>query len=175
MRYKFSKRDIIIFLITAIFVISVIMAYFVIVPLVRSFGYTGRQIQKKHYLLKQQSYFVNHGGNIDSLHSRYKDILREFSSDEEMTEYFFEAIKHMATERSLTVRRVTPLVSAKQKLFKQTLLELELEGEFKSIFQLVDDLENSPALININSLTIRSHMRNSNRLQCRMSLSKIFF
>ena len=54
-------------------------------------------------------------------------------------------------------------------------LEVEVEGSFKAIFQFINKLEHSFALIRISSLTIRSQSQTSDQIRCRLSLSKIFF
>jgi len=175
MGYRFSKREVRLFGVTVIFAAVTGIIFFIVEPLADDFLVLNHTIRRKSRLLQQRSYFLKRGDDIESLHQRYSDILKEFSSNEEITEYFFEAVKRLATERGLTVRRLKPLATTRQKAFRQVRLELEFEGDFKSLFQLVSDLENSPALINIGSMTIRSVMRDGKKLQCRMRLSKIFF
>jgi len=173
--FKFSKREILLFAITIGIIVCVSIGLFAVEPLLSRLSALNTGILKKSYLLQQQSYFVKRGDNTESLRQRYQDILKDFSSNEEITEYFFEAVKRLAKERGLAVRQVKPLATTRQKAFQQISLELEFEGDFKSLFQLVEDLENSPALLNISSMTIRSAMRDGKKLQCRLSLSKIFF
>lgn len=173
--FRFSKRETLLFVITISIAGCVGIVFFAVEPLINKLSSLDASIRKKSYLLQQQSYFVQRGDSIESLYQHYQDILKKFSSNEEITEYFFEAVKRLAKERGLAVRQVKPLAAVRQKTFQQISLELEFEGDFKSLFQLINDLENSPALLNIGSMTIRSAMRDGKRLQCRLSLSKIFF
>ncbi len=172
---QFSKREKLIFSITVILGLFVFGLNFIVLPALERINVLNREIDQKSFILKRHFKLINQGDSITSVYENYKQILSKVVNPDEMTAQLFEEVKLSAGKYGLKVQKIKPLTLKQNTSYKKVALEVDLEGDFKSIFQFINMIENSASLIDINSLNLRSKARSSKLLRCRLALSRSFF
>jgi len=168
---KFSKREKSLFYITILVISSVLVCNFLIIPIFANLSKINDEIEKKSSLLRRYSRLLNREDDVLSL---YKDYQDNFDGLQETMSNFFEKVKTIADKVGLKIEGVKPL-PVKEKGYKEISLEIELEGDFKSIFRFTDALETSPFFIRIIGFRLLPQFGESAKLRCRISLAKLFF
>ncbi|UCD15540.1 MAG: type 4a pilus biogenesis protein PilO [Candidatus Omnitrophota bacterium] len=134
-----------------------------------------QDIANKTALLRRHFQLVKKGGDIRSLYESYRSILESEGSAQELDTHLFNEMKDFAATFNLTIERVKPLPVELKKEYAQVSLEVEIVGDFRSIFQLINELENSPSFIKVLSLRLSQQSAGSQLLRCRLTLSRLFF
>lgn len=134
-----------------------------------------KKIERKTFLLEKYFHVVKRGENVFSLYESHKYALEEKKDSQEVISELFERVEIIATESGVTIRRVKPRSVEDKEKYKEAILDIELEGQFSSLFRFINNLEASPYFIRILSFNLLPQLRSSQQLRCRLSLSKIFF
>ncbi|MCQ9206116.1 MAG: type 4a pilus biogenesis protein PilO [Omnitrophica bacterium] len=172
---KFSEREKIILNITIGIAVAVTVLHLVINPIFNFMKTTNKEIERKTFLLEKYFHVVKRGENVFSLYESHKYALEEKKDSQEVISELFERVEIIATESGVTIRRVKPRSVEDKEKYKEAILDIELEGQFSSLFRFINNLEASPYFIRILSFNLLPRLRSSQQLRCRLSLSKIFF
>lgn len=172
---QLSKREKTFFYLTIGAVILGLAYNFVVEPAIRHFTAVNKEIEEKTFLLRKQQSLILGGQDIISVYEQYKNTLDKEKDAEEVISTLFGEIEAAAAETGLKVKKVKPLASQEGREYKQALLEIDVEGDFVSLFKFINKLESGSPLLKIVSLYIASQSESSQTLRCRLSLAKIFF
>lgn len=171
----FSSREKQIIYFVLIIMFLAIIVNLIFFPLSSLLERLNKEIDQKSYLYQRYSGLIKKGEDINTLYDKYRSLLGQQQSLEEGTATLFEDIKKTAANCNVTVEKVKPLASDKKSNYKQTSLEIELTGNFSSIFDFISQLEYSSLVINIKSLQLASYPGAQGMLQGNIIFSKIFF
>lgn len=139
------------------------------------FAGLNQEIAKKTSLLRRHSRLIKKGENIISSYDSYKENLGIEVGPDEGIVVFFEEIESTAKEFGLTIEKIRPQPIEKRKDYQKVSLEIEIAGNFSSIFKLINKIENSAAFIRISSLRLSPQGKTSSELRAKIILFKIFF
>jgi len=134
-----------------------------------------QEIKEKISLLDKYSLLAAKSGDALSLYERYKNNFEEKGDSEVIALDLFREIKNSAGNFNLDIKRIKPQTVEKKKEYKKICLEVELEGNFSSIFRFINHLENLTSFIRISSLELSSRGGSLRQLRCRVTFFKIFF
>lgn len=169
------KREKVILCITIIIFIVSLIFNFLISPSIAKLNRLNQDINKKTSLLMRYSRLIGKGENIISLYESYKDNLRTQTNSERVVADLFKEIKDSAKQFNLNLERIRPRPTEEKKGYKEVSLEVELLGDFSSIFEFVNHFEDSSSFVRIFSLRLSPHSDKSSHLRCKITFSKIFF
>ena len=170
----FSLRErLILYAALAVFV-CVLLFKFLISPAAVKLSLISQDIAKKTALLKRYSRLIGKGDRILSLYENYKENLKEGADPEEVVDMLFKEIESSAKSFNLSLDRIRPQPPEDKGEYKKVSLEIEGEGDFSSIFQFIDYLENSSSFVRIAAFRLFSQTA-SPQLRCRITLYNIFF
>lgn len=134
-----------------------------------------KDIADKSSLLRRHFLLVKRGGDIRSVYESYKRMLEVEGQDKELDADLFNEVKGLAEKFNLAIDRIKPLPVEFKANYAQVLLEVELGGNFKSIFEVINGLENSACFVRILSLRLYSQSGAAAPLRCQILISRMFF
>jgi Tfp pilus assembly protein PilO len=172
---KLSKRERNIFALTVGIVLFVLIFHLFINPFLDKMDGVNQEIQRKTKLLERYSGLLSRGEDAHLLYAKYKNILEKDEKPQEIIANLFKEIENSANKYGVKIKRIKPLPISEKKEYKEAFLEVELEGDFSSLFKFINHLENSSSLIKISSLRLLSGPKGSSGVLCRLTLFKIIF
>ncbi|MBU1122207.1 MAG: type 4a pilus biogenesis protein PilO [Candidatus Omnitrophota bacterium] len=134
-----------------------------------------QEIANKSSLLRRHFLLVERGGDIRSVYESYKKILEIEGSGQELDADLFNEVKRLTEKLNLSIDRIKPLPVESKANYAQVLLEVEIGGDFKSIFEFINGLENSPSFIRVLNLRLYPQSGSSAPLRCKCLISRLFF
>ena len=172
---KLTQREKLILYATTGIIVLALLFNFVIVPVFERMSSVNEEIAKKSFLLGKQSGLIHSGENIVSLYENYRNALEKQETPEEIVAGLFENIENVALSSGIKVKKVKPLPVKESEEYKEVLLEVDLEGDFASMFKFINKLETDYSLVKIGSLRLAPQSSSSRTLRCRLNLYQIFF
>ena len=172
---RFSKREKIILYITISIIIVGSVAYFLMPSVFAMLEKIDREVEQKTFLLRRHFELTQQGEDTFCLYERYKDRLGQEGSSEEITAGLFEKIEKLAAQFNLHIERIRPQFVKEKKGYKQAVLEVELEGNFRSIFQFINSMETSFLFVQVSSFQLVPSSRFSGQVYCSLGVCEIFF
>ena len=134
-----------------------------------------RDIENKVMLIKKYSLLKNKGEDIVSLYKNYGLLSETEPGFEDAANHLFEEIRALASKQNLEIKKVKPFSGESRGPYRRIMLELELAGDFNSLFQFADDLERQSVLIKVSSLRLTAQDQQPKGLQCSLVLCRFFF
>ncbi|MFH1771793.1 MAG: hypothetical protein ABH872_03160 [Candidatus Omnitrophota bacterium] len=172
---KFTKREKTVSFFIGFFILGALAFNFVISPMFSRIDEMNSEISKKTSLLKRSSRLLSKEEDISSVYDKYKSILEKDVSPDEVTADLYKEIESAAAGFDILIKKVKPLDLRQSGNFKEAALEVEVEGDFASIFQMVNKLENSVSLIKIVSFRLIAQPKSSKLLLCKLNIVRVFF
>lgn len=132
-----------------------------------------KEVKEKEFILYK---YLSALGREETVlqEQHYKDILLERSSadiDDELT----KEVGSLAGASNVKIERIKTLSMERGKGYGKFFLEVEVGGDFTSLFRFINQLEASPLFIKIYSCRFYPQGGTSLPLQCKITLLKIFF
>lgn len=162
----------------AIAVIYIAVNY-VFTPVKDSFDQKKEQLQSREQLLKRYEHLVETSSGtreklqkIASIESAIDTALLKGSSPDLANAELQGIVKDIAKKADIQFTRITPSKTIEEMGFTQISLKLPFTGNIKQISKFLYEVEVSPYLLNISSLSIRNVRRqNKDELRVEMELS----
>lgn len=172
---KFSGREKLIFSVTITALCLAMIFNFIIVPLLNRINGINEKIGQKEQVLRRYSHLIDQGENVRSLYKEYKGVPGEGNASEEIAAELFKKSEETARKFQLLIQGVKPLPGVTKKGYNQVLLELELIGSFRSIFEFINEMETSVSLVQVSSFWLSAQSNVPGQLRCRIIFSQMFF
>ncbi len=171
---KLSKREKTILYATLFLGFVALVFEFIIVPFEAELDRLNQSISKKSALLKRYSSMVARGEDIASLYESYKKTFQTGADAEVVTVNLFKDIRNAANKFGLSIEGIKPLSSDTGKEYSVVSLDVELVGDFTSIFKFIHHLEKIPSFTRVLSFRVSPMGRNVRKLRCRVVASRLF-
>ncbi|MCK5287566.1 MAG: hypothetical protein KAJ79_00765 [Candidatus Omnitrophica bacterium] len=173
---KLSKREQKILYFTFFLISLILVIKIIIIPVNQKMREINRDIDKKALLLNRYVSLISQGENMVSLYENYIGSLKiEDRTEDEVIAKLYSEIEKTAKTFNLVIENIQSLPTKITNDSKEAFLEVEFDGEFGSIFQFINHLENLPLFIKVFSCKLFVQSGKNNRLRCKIIFSKLFF
>lgn len=173
---KFSKREQKIIYFTSLLILLILVIKNIIIPVSQKIREINRDIDKKTLLLNRYVSLISQGENMVSLYENYIGSLKiEDRTEDEVIAKLYSEIEKTAKTFNLVIENIQSLPTKIKNDKKEAFLEVEFDGDFGSIFQFINQLENLPLFIKVFSCKLFIQSGKNNGLRCKITFSKLFF
>ncbi|MCP4651943.1 MAG: type 4a pilus biogenesis protein PilO [Candidatus Omnitrophica bacterium] len=148
---------------------------YVVVPIAVVAKKLNKDIATKEHLLKKYSNFIKKGNDLSLLTVQHKEVLEAKANNDSISNDLFKSLKDAAKKWQLDVKKIRPLPIKKTKNYSKVFLDVELSGDFSSVFNFINDLEALATLIRVESFQLFNSNAAVNSLRYRVTFSRLFF
>lgn len=172
---KFSKRERLL-IISTVAVTVVTVAYgFIIEPIIDAYSGINRQITANSLKLAKGYRLLGRAEEINLEYSRYANLLKPLTSDEEEIASMLKAIEALARSNKIKITSIRPEPIRETEYGKEFLFELSAEASADLLGKFMYDLQSSGNLLRVRRLTLNSSSSRKSALKAVMQISKPLF
>jgi Tfp pilus assembly protein PilO len=162
----FSKRERYIFIATLI-VISLALAYnFIIEPFFKKWNSVNAEIVKKRAVLRKGLKLLDNRNDIIKEFNNYASSIKNISK-------ILSYIEQKAVSSGIKTSNIKPSSAIQKGLYREYIIELQIEGPFSGINKFVSELINPPAFIAVKKFELRTATNTPNFFKGTIVLSKL--
>lgn len=170
-----TARERLILYLTICFISLYLLFNFLIMPAVEKFSLLNEEIEKKSILLTKYSNLAQKAPAIISLYDNLKQGIKTEVNLQHETNAFLKEIENIADSSGLIVQGIKPLASKKDTSHTEIYLEVDCQGDMRSLLSFICSMENISLLVTIPSLKISPYRDNPNVLSLSLKVYKVVF
>jgi len=170
---RLSKRERLVFYVTAFIGGAVILDYLVLSPILSKMKQLNEQIESQKAEIKRSFTILSYEKQIGREREKYFSAGGDTESEEEGITAFLKEIENLAKESSVYLVDIKPSNKAEKSGPKQYLLDLNFEAQMDQLLSFFYDIQYSEKLIKIERYQIRPKAEGSSIVGCSMSISKL--
>ena len=161
-----SKREKYIFIVTVAIIMSALAYNFIIEPIFKKWHSVNNEIIIEKTRLKKGLKLLDDRNTIINEYNTYAASLKNMSK-------ILSYIEKEALSSGIKTANIRPRPVIQKELYKEYVIELQIEGTFSSINKFVSELINSPIFITVKRFDLRAVTGTSSYLKGTLILSKL--
>ncbi|MBN1879904.1 type 4a pilus biogenesis protein PilO [bacterium] len=151
---------------------------FVIDPLAASYEKKKEMLESREQLLKKYEHLIETADRtrdklqkITAIESAIRKGLLTGTNPDLANAELQGIVKDIAKKADIRFSRITPAKTVEEKGFTQISLKLPFSGSIRQIAKFLYEIESSPWMLNISSLSIRSRRQDKGDLRVEMEIT----
>lgn len=163
---KFSDREKYILIITAALVTAALSYNFIVEPFFKKCAGINNEIIIKQAAFKKGVRLLEKRDAIITDYNNYAASVKDVSK-------LLSYIEQQGLSLGIKIVNIKPLPAVQKELYKEHVIELEIEGAFLYINRFVSELIKPPALITVKKFELRTAPGETSYLKATLILSKL--
>ena len=174
LRLKTARERLILYVMVC-FILLYLLTSFIIMPVIEKVSLLNEEIEKKSILLTKYTHLAEKAPAIISLYDNLKQGIKTEVNLQHETNAFLKEIEKNADSSGLIVQGIKPLAPKKGTSHTEIYLEIDCQGDMKSVLNFICGMENTSLLVTIPSLKISPQRNNPNVLSLVLKVYKVVF
>lgn len=171
---QLSKRERILFFLTASVVVLAAVINFVVLPLANRWHRLNTQVLALNAKLNRYSIILAQEKGIENRYRLYADYLKARGSSEEAQAFVLQEVEGLAKVAGVVLTNLVPSRPEYKDFYHRFELRIDLEANIISLSRFLYEIQKSRQLFQVNRLNITAKAGSPDLLRCSLQLSKIF-
>jgi Tfp pilus assembly protein PilO len=174
MKFHFSKREQIIFLVTISFLVGYVFYMVIYQPFWEEIAGLRRNIAAAQQDLSKQKVLFRELASRSRIQDPILEGYRQKESDGSVRSKMMAALQEISSQQKVRIADMKPSVVRGEKSYKEFPVSMTLEGEFVDIMRFLYEAESGKYGFHIQEFRFARSYSAKTDLQCQVVLSRIF-
>lgn len=169
---KFSKREKIIFYVTAAVLLIVFLDKAIFFPSFSQMKLKDQEIENKKKIVMKDIHMLALKEDVEKEMGKYESYFSPPRTSEEEVTSTLKEIENLASKAKVSVISIRPGEVREEDFFESYLVNLTCEGTMTRLISFLHAIETAPTLLTVERYIISPAAAGSRQAQCRITISK---